>query len=319
VRGENQTVIVASQFDTDIRLAHSIASLNPGKNFDRESLYKLISPYYFERLDLKPMPYEEVKLFTNRLEAQDPRQFDEDDIKYIYQLAGGHPQLTRVAFARLLDRKMQGGFSSQTERRFAFNNVAIELEQETAERLFQKYWDWESLTEDHKEILYRLATDSRLNEDEQTRSETIDLHKWGLIRSQTEKYQLFSDAFISFVREQRRELYKDDPAPLIRQLEQDLARQQLQLFRYLTERANQEVLEKDLRKAVWGDKDRTGQPLKANSRAVDLAIRRLKAKMKAVDADAMIGRIDVIGKGYAYRFQTEHEQLFRVQNRKVEI
>jgi hypothetical protein len=296
-RMQRVTTIIATQVNT-VQLSHHLSAKDPSRMV---KWWDLFSPFYLETINLGQMPKEEVESFKERVKGDDQPQFDEKDVEYIYKLAGGHPELTRVAFSLLFDRKQQVQGTSNIRfpyREFTYDVVAKELK-ESAQRLFLRYWDWEYLTDNHKNILFTLAT-TELNEDSRESRETSQLFGWGLITAGKGNYQIFSEAFKEFVDERvdpeyLRAKLEELQFQLRAKLEESLSRKALQLFRILYDNPDKEFSEEELREAIWKDKN-------PNSRAVYLAIHRLKQKMRE-NKWHLLGRIETVGKGYKYRFR----------------
>jgi hypothetical protein len=291
VRMQRVTIIIATQVNA-VQLSHHLSAKDPSRMVN---WWDLLSPLYLETINLGQMPKEEVESFKERVKGDGQLKFDEKDVEYIYKLAGGHPELTRVAFSLLFDHKQQ---VQGTSKKFTYDVVAKRLK-EYAQRLFLRYWDWEYLTDNHKNILFTLATKKpSLNEDLRESRETSQLFRWGLITEGKSEYQIFSEAFKEFVDERLKETFTAEPEYLRAKLEESLSRKALQLFRMLYDNPDTEFSEEELRDAIWKDKD-----LEANSRAVYLAIHRLKQKMRDIDNWRLLGGIETVGKGYKYRFR----------------
>jgi DNA-binding winged helix-turn-helix (wHTH) protein len=302
VRMKGVSTIITTQRDLSQLVKH--LSKKESANDSSTEFWNLLSPLCLDTLYLKPMPRDEMDAFKKIMEQDYQTQLDKPDVDEMYKLTGGHPELTQEAFSKLLERKclhpdLSGQLvKSKKARRLTYDIVARQLQSGT-QRLFLRYWNWDDLTEVHKQLLFTLATGRNLSLDEQSRIETSDLFNWGLITvaPDNDRYEIFSEAFKAFVNQRRREAFSDDPEKLYLTLELRLSKRQLQLFRLLYQNAGEELSEPELRKQIW-----EGKSLAENSRAVDLAIRRLKEKMKEVDPDQILGRIERLGGGSGYRF-----------------
>lgn len=212
--------------------------------------------------------------------------FTEQDIAFIYELAGRYPDFIKITCYNLFAAYSQGNMDFSTVRQKIADDPYVRWLMEGL---------WERLKQD--EQLEKLPLQEVVRQIAQGQPPTNmaafrELCQRGLVEGVPSSPRVFGDLFCTFILNQEQQKL-DQSSPIVT-LPIELTHKEALLYRYLAEHLGQACSRTQLQSAIWGDK------IPGSPDALEQLVKRVRIKIEP-NRDQPLYLISVRGQGYLLR------------------
>jgi hypothetical protein len=221
------------------------------------------------------------ELIQNPLQ-QTHEHFTRDDITFLQQLAGRHPDFLKIACYYLLEARRKGYCDYIDVRQSIDHDANVRLRMN---RLWERMEQAEELEHlPFREVLLQVAQGQNA-----TNSHAFtELRLRGLIDSAISPPRIFADLFRTFI------MQKKSSSPALPADTPDLTVLESRLYSYLVAHLEQTCSRQELQAAIWG------KNIPSSPDALEQLVKRLRKKIEA-NPEQSLALFNIRGQGYLLR------------------
>lgn len=237
------------------RLSYVFTSVRPFDDLTPTVFKKHELSYFADNFYVKPTSREDTKTILDANKKQRYTSLSENVGNYLIDLVGGFGQYLQFALISLHENQRKIKKSEELEN-LLLNDERISLQSEEL---------WESLTDDEKEILFKVIYKKKLGYLE--KKDADYLIKTGVF---DEKSKIFSPLFEDFIKSKESEKKRENQAT-------ELSKKEFLLLKFLEENLNEICEREQIIESVWPEAETLG----VSDWAIDRLVARLRSKLKS--------------------------------------